>query len=82
MDAILTLVNHFNLYLKICEEIERRGHADTISAEFYQMVGRFNGKGNMTSKIVLKKKEQGQQRRSARVFYAREARHLYADLCE
>lgn len=56
MDAILTLVNHFNLYLKICEEIERRGYADTISAEFYQMVGRFNGKGNMTSKIVLKRK--------------------------
>lgn len=56
MDTILTLVNHFNLYLKICDEIERRGYADTISAEFYQMVGRFNGKGNMTSKIVLKRK--------------------------
>lgn len=56
MDAILTLVSHFNLYLKICGEIERRGYADTISVEFYQMVSRFNGKGKMVSKMVLKRK--------------------------
>lgn len=56
MDAI-TLVNHFNLYLKICKEIETRGYADTISAEFYQMVNRFGDGGeNMKSMVILKRK--------------------------
>lgn len=56
MDAV-TLVNHFNLYLKICKEIETRGYADTISAEFCQMVNRFGegNESNMRSKIIIKK---------------------------
>lgn len=56
MDAV-TLVNHFNLYLKICKEIETRGYADTISAEFHQMVNRFGDGGeNMKSMVILKRK--------------------------
>lgn len=55
MDAV-TLINHFNLYLKICKEIETRGYADTISAEFYQMVNRFGGDAKMKSKVMIKRK--------------------------
>lgn len=56
MDAILTVVNHFNLYLKICGEIERRGCSDSISVEFYHMFSMFNGEGHMRSKMVLERK--------------------------
>lgn len=52
----VTLMNHFNLYLKICKEIETQGYALTISTEFYQMVHNFGGKPEMKSKIVLKRK--------------------------
>lgn len=56
MDAV-TLVNHFNLYLKICKEIETRGYADTIYVEFYQMVNRFGGGDtDMRSKVIIKRK--------------------------
>lgn len=56
MDAV-TLVNHFNLYLKICKEIEMRGCADIIRVEFYQMVTRVGGGDtDMRSKVMIKRK--------------------------
>lgn len=71
MDAV-TLVNHFNLYLKICKEIEMRGYADTICVEFYQMVTRFGGGDtDMRSKVMIKRKHK-EEKDEVLEFYMRE----------